>query len=207
VIEAEPEISPAAIRPAGATAVSQAPRARPDVLPGDWERALAPVRPSARRRVSDNVELIVVPLEFELWQGPRLSMAEDCNKRGGRVVGDRGELSCAEVEIVKRLRGAGWQAAWVQSWKCGRLSWGAYIADLNDLPDGVRAIQGIAGSAGGHPDVLAWQGERVIALESKGPGDALKQSQIDWFGRALEAGVRPGDIGVVEWRPALLQIP
>ena len=42
---------------------------------------------------------------------PALSMAEDCNKRGGRLTGDAGELSCAEVEIVKRLRAAGWEAA------------------------------------------------------------------------------------------------
>lgn len=112
--------------------------------------------------------LRVIPLEFELWQGPRLSMAEDCNKRGGRVVGDLGELSCAEVEVVKRLRAADWGAAWFQAWKCGRKSWGHYIAELADLPEAVRAIQRIAGEAGGHPDVLGWTGDRVIALESKG---------------------------------------
>ena len=176
-------------------------------LQGDWVRALDPVREPRRKSLSAGAELVVVPLEFELWDGPRLTMAEDCNKRGGRVVGDRGELSCAEVEIVKRLRASGWQAAWIQSFKCGRLTWGDYIADARDLPDAVRAIQAVAGSAGGHPDVLAWKDDRVVAIESKGPGDALKPSRIEWFGRALGAGVGVGDIGVVEWRPASTPVP
>lgn len=167
----------------------------------DWTGALDAFGPVTTRVVDVGVKLLVVPLRFELWQGPKLTMAEDCNKRGGRVVGDQGELSCAEVEIVKRLRVAGWGAAWVQSFKCGRKSWGSFIADLADLPDAVRAIQRVAGEAGGHPDVLAWRGNRVIALESKGPSDSLKASQIAWFARAVEAGIQSGDIGVVEWRP------
>ncbi|MHB1235882.1 MAG: VRR-NUC domain-containing protein, partial [Microbacteriaceae bacterium] len=57
-----------------------------------------------------------------------------------------------------------------------------------------------AGAAGGHPDVIGWRGERVIAIESKSPGDQLKPSQIEWFTRAMEFGLRPEDIGVVEWR-------
>ncbi len=166
----------------------------------DWPLSLHPSGEVVRRTVGDGVVIRVVPLAFELWQGPPLTMAEDCNKRGGRVVGDQGELSCAEVEIVKRLRAAGWGAAWVQSFKCGRQTWGSYIADLADLPERVRSVQRFAGEAGGHPDVLAWSGDRVIAIESKGPSDALKHSQIEWFARSLEAGIRPDDIGVVEWR-------
>ena len=177
------------------------PTAGEGPLLADWVRALNPVREPSRRKVGDDVELVVVPLTFELWQGPRLTMAEDCNKRGGRVVGDRGELSCAEVEIVKRLRSAGWRSAWVQSWRCGRRTWGDYIADLKDLPKAVRDLQAAAGSAGGHPDVLAWSEDRVVAIESKGVGDTLKASQVLWFARALEAGVQPGAIGLVEWRP------
>lgn len=169
----------------------------------DWAAALLPSGEIGQRTVGAGVIVRVIPVEFELWQGPRLTMAEDCNKKGGRVVGDLGEMSCAEVEIVKRLRAAGWAAAWVQSWKCGRRSWGSFIADLPDLPEVVRSIQRIAGEAGGHPDVIAWSDDRVVALESKGPTDALKQSQIDWFSRSIQAGIGSGDIGVVEWRVRL----
>lgn len=197
-----------AIQGAPAVPLDDRAAATTDVVPQrsihaseDWVQALNPSGGVVQRRVADDVEVRVIPLEFALWDGPHLSMAEDCNKRGGRVIGDAGELSCAEVEIVKRLRSAGWGAVWVQAWPCGRRSWGAYIARLADLPDAARSIQAIAGSAGGHPDVLAWKGDRVVAIESKGPTDALKQSQIEWFARALTAGVRSDDIGVVEWRP------
>jgi hypothetical protein len=166
----------------------------------DWAISLLPSAAVVQRTIRDGVVVRVIPLEFQLWEGPRLTMAEDCNKRGGRVIGDRGELSCAEVEIVKRLRAAGWGAAWVQAWRCGRKSWGSYIAELADLPATVRSLQRSAGEAGGHPDVLGWRGDRVIALESKGPSDALKASQIEWFERAIPAGIREGDIGVVQWR-------
>jgi hypothetical protein len=48
---------------------------------------------------------------------------------------------------------------------------------------------------------VAWCGDELLFLESKGPGDALKPSQIDWFKRAVQAGVPIDHLGVVEWRP------
>ena len=185
---ARPPVPPAVQRSQGPTASE------------DWTVGLVPTGVIHSRTVAPGLDLRVVPLLFDLWQGPNLHMQDDCNKRGGRVIGDEGELSCAEVEIVKRLRRAGWDAAWVQAFKCGRRRWSAYIQDVPDLPDPVHHIQAEAGSAGGHPDVLAWRGNRVIAIESKGSGDKLKHSQIDWFMRALKAGVAPRDIALVEWR-------
>jgi hypothetical protein len=166
----------------------------------DWTVGLHPMGEIHRRSVASGLDLLVIPILLDLWQGPKLHMQEDCNKRGGRVVGDEGELSCAEVEIVKRLRRVGWDAAWVQAFKCGRRRWSAYIQDVPDFPDAVGRVQAGAGSARGHPDVLAWKGDRVVAIESKGPGDRLKPSQIEWFLRALKAGVAPRDVAMVEWR-------
>jgi hypothetical protein len=163
----------------------------------DWMAALHPTATVQMRLFG--FALPVVPLVFSRWEGPPLTMSEDCNKRGGRVIGDQGEVSCAEVEFVKRLRAVGWNAAWVQSFKCGQRSWGPYIADLPDLPIAVRRVQAGAGSAGGHPDVLAWSGDRVVAIESKGPSDRLKESQIEWFRRAIANGVATSDVGVVQW--------
>ena len=127
-------------------------------------------------------------------------MAEDCNKRGGRVIGEADDLSCAEVEIVRRLRAAGWDAAWFQAWRCGRKRWGQYIRDQSELPSVVQRIQRDAGAAGGHPDVIAWHGDRVLAIESKSPTDRLKDSQIEWFRRARSVGIAPSDTALVEWR-------
>jgi hypothetical protein len=195
--------SPSEVTSPGATATAPAlasadrpPKERPD----DWIAALMPAGDIQSRVVGDGLELRVIPLLFDLWQGPQLHMQDDCRKRGGRVIGDRGELSCAEVEIVKRLRSAGWDAAWFQSFKCGRRSWSAYIRDEPDLPAVVRRVQLHAGAAGGHPDVIGWLGDRVLAIESKSRNDRLKPSQIEWFRRARAVGVAPDDLAVVEWR-------
>lgn len=168
--------------------------------PDAWIEHLRPSGAIVTRHVAFDLELAVIPLTFGLRPGPPLGMAEDCNKRGGRVIGDQDELSCAEVEIVKRLRRAGWEAAWFQAFKCGRRRWSAYIADAVDLPPAVQHVQRHAGGSAGHPDVIAWRGERVVAIESKGPGDRLKDSQIQWFARARDIGVRLDDMAVVEWR-------
>jgi hypothetical protein len=166
----------------------------------DWIAALAPIGAPSTRALPNGFEVAVIPLEFELWEGPFLGIREDCNKRGGRVVGDQGELSCAEVEIVKRLRGAGWDAWWVQAFRCGRARWSTYIRDVPNFPESVRRIQLNAGEGAGHPDVIAWSGERVVAIESKSPTDKLRASQVSWFAAALNAGIAASDIGVVEWR-------
>lgn len=167
-----------------------------------WMEQLHPSGPIRNSRVAPSLELAIIPLTFALWPGPPLGMAEDCNKRGGRVIGDQGDLSCAEVEIVKRLRRAGWEAAWFQAFKCGRRRWTPYIADVVELPPAVQRVQRHAGASGGHPDVIAWRAERVVAIESKGPADRLKAPQIQWFGRAREVGMRREDMAVVEWRAA-----
>jgi hypothetical protein len=107
------------------------------------------------------------------------------------------------VEIVKRLREAGWNAWWVQAFRCGRARWASFISDGPELSEVVRRIQAKAGQGVGHPDVIAWRGDRVVAIESKSPTDALRPSQIEWFTRALQAGIQPADMGVVEWRVEL----
>ena len=164
---------------------------------GDWQDCLGPTR-LERRLVASDLNLSVVHLRFPLWDGPFMSMAEDCNKRGGRVTGSDGELSCAEVEIVKRFRQAGWEAAWFQAFRCGRKTWSAYIRDAGEYPAIVARIQDVVGAGAGHPDVVAWTADRVVFVESKGPGDSIKDNQKEWFSRALAAGQLVADLGLVE---------
>jgi hypothetical protein len=167
---------------------------------GDWIADLRPESVGTRDLLPD-MAVAIARLRFSPWVGPPLTMAEDCNKRGGRLVGDAGELSCAEVEIVKRFREAGWQAAWIQAFRCGHRLWSAYIGEPLKMPEVVQRIQRIAGTGGGHPDIVAWKANRVVFIESKGPGDSVKASQAEWFKRAIVAGQPPEDIGLVEWRP------
>ncbi len=106
------------------------------------------------------------------------------------------------MEIVKRLRRAGWDAAWVSAFRCGERRWGSYRLTPARLPPHVRDLEERIGrSPSGRPDVVAWKSERVAYIESKGPRDRLKSTQIDWFRAAIAA--ETGDLAIVEWRAAL----
>ncbi len=148
---------PALAMPAEVGALPPVPPAveREDVVPAEgargWIDPLFPVHEVASRPIGPTLALKVVSLTFDLWDGPRLHMQEDCNKRGGRVVGDQGELSCAEVEIVKRLRRAGWEAGWFQAFRCGRRRWSAYVSEAHQLPDVVRAFSARLARKAGTP--------------------------------------------------------
>lgn len=162
---------------------------------------LAPELGVTTREIGPGSVVQAVSLSFELWTGPFLGMAEDCNKRGGRVVGAAGELSCAGVEIVRRLRAAGWNAFWVSEFPCGERRWGAERAKSASLPPAVRALEAKIGMGkAGRPDVVAWHGDTIGYVESKGPSDALKPTQIEWFRRAHEAGVPAENLVLVTWR-------
>jgi hypothetical protein len=166
----------------------------------DWVASLEPEAPVRRRLTAGGAEVPVVPLTFRAWQGPRLGMAEDCNKRDGRVIGDADELSCAEVEIVKRLKAGGWEAFWVSPFKCGERRWGPYRQVPGALPAPVRELEALIGLGdGGRPDVVAWSGQRVLYLESKGPSDALKPTQIRWIEAISKLDTPDVAVGLVEW--------
>jgi len=136
-------------------------------------------------------------LEISLapWTGARAdSLADDCRKRGGLVVGSDGPMSCTEVEVVRGLRAAGWDAGWVQGFPCGRTRWSDWI--WRDLPplvdDANRWVQGALGSRpssrSGHPDVAAIVGSRVVYVECK-VADEPTESQARWLAAAVDLGV------------------
>src|SRR4051794_37217309 len=123
----------------------------------------------------------VIRMQFTPWSGPPLGMAEDCNKRRGRVIGRDGDLSCAEVETVRRLRGGGWDAGWFNTFGCGRRRWGEYMVSESAFPHAareiVRAVRASLGARGGVPDVVVWSRQEVGFVECKGPGDRLERQQ------------------------------
>jgi hypothetical protein len=172
-----------------------------DAVPAaDWFPALHPRGPIGHRVIAPGVQVPLVTLGFRPWPGPPLDMAEDCNKRGGRVTGDAGELSCPEVEIVKRLRRAGWDACWVSAFRCGERRWGVYRMGPADLPPRIRDLEARVGVGdSGRPDVVAWTDQRVLYLESKGPNDSLKPGQLAWMKRLLDRGSSSTAIVVVAW--------
>jgi hypothetical protein len=55
------------------------------------------------------------------------------------------------------------------------------------------------GKRGGAWDVYVWREGEVAFLESKGPGDTLRQSQRGWLEAALAEGLDPTSFTLVEW--------
>jgi hypothetical protein len=68
------------------------------------------------------------------------------------------------------------------------------------LPAQVRDLEARVGvGVNGRPDVVAWTGQRVLYLESKGPGDRLKPGQIAWMTAMLGAGRVTAHVAIVSW--------
>lgn len=129
------------------------------------------------------------------WPGARPdSLADDCRKRGGLVVGADGQVTCTEVEVVRRLRAAGWDAGWVQGFPCGRARWSDWIwQTLPPLVDDANrrvqvALGGRATSRSGHPDVAAIVDGRVVYVECK-VEDEPTTTQARWLRAAVDRRV------------------
>jgi hypothetical protein len=170
----------------------------------DWILTLGFDRPRLHAVAPGRLAVWTVETTFELWPGPPLGMTEDCNKRGGRIVGSDGELSCAEVEITKRLRCAGWTAGWFNSFgSCGRGRWGKYMIALSDLPAGaatlIALVRSRTGRTGGVPDVIGWRGKDIVFVESKSPTDSATK-QREWLRVAFAAGLTADQFAIVKWQ-------
>lgn len=165
----------------------------------------------AREVDAEDVAGFEVPrryLEVRPWGRPGpASMALDCNKRGSLLTGLDGVMSCVEVEVVRILRSR-WQAGWVQGFPCGQTTWGTWLWTRTDAPLNVIEINDLVQTArhkgrtfSGHPDVAVTDGHEVAYIECK-MKDAIKPSQMDWFGAAFSDGiVRPSQVVVIQGVP------
>lgn len=145
------------------------------------------------------IALWTVDIAYVAWSGQEEpSLRENCRKRTSLVAGVPGR-SCPEIEVTARLRGAGWDAIWLASFRCGPPAWQEYRGDALGLPvwvvevlRGVRRRRGIPESRsgieplGGVPDVVAWIDayRRLVFVECKRPGEPLTL-QSAWLEAAL----------------------
>jgi hypothetical protein len=123
------------------------------------------------------------------------------------VIGADGERSCAEVEIVRRLRTAGWSAFWFDSFGKAPSTWRRYTTTIAALPTELAttlsAIETSAGlQRGGRWDVIAWRDGDVRFIELKGEGDSIRPNQRAWVASALRHGFQPSQFAVVDYRVA-----
>ena|SRR5687768_10517260 len=151
-----------------------------------------------------------VEVEFNLWPRPVDEPKAPWNVTYGKtqVVGDDGEWSVAEIELVRRMRAGGWSAGWVDTFGSAPGAWAKWLVDVGELPPlmrrAYRSITNNTGtlSKGGQPDVIAWRGDDLnsaVLIEYKGPSDKVRTGQDLWLSSALKAGISADQFAVVKW--------
>jgi len=180
--------------------------------PPSWIAALRAVDVPRLEPLSTGSDLVVwhAELRFERWRDAS-SLPWSATYGKTQIIGDDGARSVAEIELVRRLRGAGWSAGWVDTFGSAPAAWASWIVTPDALPPSLRAAYlGIkaaaASSAGGRPDVVAWLGDAladVVFVEYKGPKDHLRPGQDAWFRAALQAGLSQDQLAVARWREVL----
>lgn len=176
-----------------------------------WVKAIRPVGSPYRARLSEHsaLEAWHVNVQFREWPIPpelakrwkdKVPNNNETWRKRPLAVGEssRCSYSCGEVELVARLRKAGYHAQWMSEWSgyphvaC----WGAFCVKRSELEERepqlwandhnlrmrAEARDMDLGKRGGHPDVVAWRtGDRdFVFIEYKGPGDEINRKQDLW---------------------------
>ena len=134
---------------------------------------------------------------------------------------DRGamgpERHRSEVEVLARVRQAGWHAHWIpglgQEW-----IWSKWPNDVSSVraaiksaPPGVRdtlrkvrmAVRGKRGPDVGWPDLVLWNASGVGPrfLEVKGPKESMTPAQRLWCARVLRSSaIKVADLAICRYR-------
>lgn len=163
--------------------------------------SLAPTSSEEILSLSDRrIEIQKCNLVFKRWNGEPIR--DTYNNKA--VVNWNGEPLFAELAILRLFQADGWDGVWVDSYR------NKYRIGLPERSEPVRlqteqqefldAIRERTGRRGGCWDVFAWRGNERKFVESKRIGkDAIRESQILWLEKSLEAGLRPDDFLLVEW--------
>lgn len=173
---------------------------------------MRPVLPAELRPIVPSSRAIAwyTEVEFSLWSRPDGVPKSPWSVTYGKtqIVGDDGECSVAEIELVRRMRDGGWTAGWVDTFGSAPAAWRKWIVDPGELPTALRrsyrAITNDTGTTGtgGQPDVIAWRGETLadaVLIEYKGPSDKIRSGQDAWLAAALRGGMSPDQFAVAKW--------
>jgi hypothetical protein len=181
-----------------------------DESPPGWLDLVMPVSNPRISRFGD-IWVWTADAEFDRWRGRAPGGLEfDCRKRAGLVLGPDDSMSCAEIEVVRRVRSREWTAGWLAT--CGRRNdeWRdlmlrvrtpktSVLPPVRLTPKPIGTILE-AGGRSGFPDVVAWrEPTRPIFVELKGPGDG-GENQVPWLRSVWGRGLMShSDFLLLQW--------
>ncbi len=115
-----------------------------------------------------------------------------------QIAREDGTWTVAEIELVRRLREAGWRAGWVDTFASAPKAWAQWLVRPSALPSALRASYEASTSAaargrGGKPDIVAWRGETLaeatfVELNTKGRATRFAQVRTRGSGRLSALG-------------------
>jgi hypothetical protein len=174
-----------------------------------WLAALQPVGQCVLRPLRRGSDVLAwqATVEFVRWSAPPDAVPLPWHVTYGKtpIIGQDGQQTVAEIELVRRLREAGWRAGWVDRFGAAPTAWARWIVQASTLPSPLRAsYEAIADHAGssGVPDVIAWRGESLgeaVFVEHKGPSDRIRSGQEAWLRAARQIGMSPDQFAVAKW--------
>jgi VRR-NUC domain len=146
---------------------------------------------------------------FRRWLSPpgapKPAWAETYGK--AQILSGDGVRSVAEIELTRRLREAGWQGGWMDTFGSAPRGWREWLVEPGALPapvrDVMKRVAATLGTAGaGRPDLVAWRGSTLgeaVFVEYKGPSDRIRPGQDAWYRAALATGISRDQFAVARW--------
>jgi hypothetical protein len=155
-------------------------------------------------------------LDFVRWCPPSGVSKPPWRETYGKtlIAQEDGTWTVAEIELVRRLREAGWRAGWMDTFGTAPSQWSESIVKPTSLPLPLRELCEVIsdtsdGSDRGRPDIVAWQGQSVaeaVFVEYKGPNDRIRPGQVAWLRAALCAGMSRDQFAVGKWPSAAASV-
>lgn len=176
-----------------------------------WLADLRPVERPQLRPLATNPSVLAwhATVAFQRWMpapgAPKSLWAETYGKT--QIVSGDGARSVAEIELTCRLREAGWNAGWMDTFGSAPGAWAKWLVKPSALPALLRDTLERIGSdrkTGGYgqPDLVAWRGSSLgeaVFVEYKGPSDRIRPKQDSWYRAALAVGISREQFAVAHW--------
>lgn len=163
---------------------------------------------------------------FAGFSDPPPAAVHCLGKRSSCVRDDDRRMSCAEIEVTKRLRSDGWRGGWINTYGGDPpRRWAAWTVTPGELarllPRGREALatwlRAHERDSAGIPDVVMVRDSEVLAIECKRSGqdgsfkDIVRNTQTAWARQVIgpESILRPDEFVVLWWTrsPAPIEPP